>query len=167
MHAVENADPFHIARSRYFDAMAEFETQVVRVLRLGGVKVESECLGQKLDKLAKLEASSHLPKVAVAELAKIAATSGPMLDERNDIVHAVMEIVSFNGAPHAFFTNTRIEKVATSAVGRLISAAQFEKLELKTREVAAEMAQIGKPAPPAKKASSADDASVIPIRAEA
>lgn len=160
------ADPFHIARSRYLDAMAEFETQVIRVLRRGGVKVGNECLGQKLDKLASLNASCRLSKAAVARLHEIATGSGPLLDERNDIVHAAMDIVDLDGVAHALFSNTRLDDNSTSSIGRLISAAQFSRLEVRTRDLAKDMAAIGAPPAPAKKAPANAGASIVPIRKE-
>lgn len=159
MHA-EGSDAFHIARSRYLDAMAEFEAQVVRILRLGGLKAGSECLGQKLEKLASLKATCSLSKDAVKKAHDIVAGSGSMLDERNDIVHAVMRIVNFDGVTTAYFSNNRLDESDTSSVGRLINAAQFEQIERRTRSQTTRLASIGKPTPPAKKAPANADAPI-------
>lgn len=164
MQDINTTDSFHIARSRYFDAMAEFETQVVRVLRLGEVKVGSECLGQKLEKLKSLKASSRLSKEVIAKLGEFAMACGPMLDERNDIVHSAMKMVNLDGVPHGFFTNTRFEQCESSLVGRLVSAVQFQQLERETRNLASKMAQFGRPVAPVKKAPAAADASVVTMR---
>lgn len=138
-------DDFHISRSRYLNAIAKIEEQIVRLMQISELKVEKIGLGLNLRSLKTVKASPRLSKNHVAQLTGIVDEIALILEERADIVHGQLRIVKLDGQPYALFRNPQNIRRDGSETVRLISGEQFAQSTSRADSISADLKKIGQP----------------------
>ena len=104
---------------------------MVALLTRTGAKITNGPFGQKVQSIKKLEAMPGLSKTACASAAVLAGEIETILDVRNDLVHARLQIAIIGSDQRACFINAR-QCASGSQTARLFTLQGL-------REVTAEM----------------------------
>jgi hypothetical protein len=116
------------ARSDVLDAFADLESYVSAMLRLAGKSVsKGQCLGQRMQVLRGLEASSQLAKSNFAMRDRIVDEISDLLPVRADIVHSRMGECSIDGQKAAVFMNSH-DSAEPFPMPRFMTIADLKRL---------------------------------------
>lgn len=129
------ADAFHRERSKCLDAFAALEESVILALAKSGGKSGGEPFGKKIEALKKSKPSPTFTKVAHGAVTKLVADIEPILDLRNDLVHARLQIAKIGEDQRACFINARQCESGTQ-MARLFSLDSLREVTRKASQIA-------------------------------
>ena len=134
-------DSLHIARSCLLDSFAEIEESIICLQAKFGHKPSTATLGQRLEALRKVQASSQLSKVTVTRLQTLLERLATLNALRTDVVHAKMFVAPVAGEMRACFVNS-LECSKEFPSARLLTLDQFGKVSKELSELAATLTKL-------------------------
>ena len=147
----------HAERSRCIDAFAEVEELIVSLFDLLGCKSVSASFGQRVEVLAKAQATPRFSKQRLARLRELLTECADVSLIRNDIVHARLQLAELDSQYRACFVNAW-QCLSGGQTARLFSMDGLRELHDRLRRLSTELKQVlinpaSSPPPPLRAAA--------------
>lgn len=134
-------DAFHRERSRCLDGFAALEQSVIALLVRAQVKITNGPFGQKVQSLKKLEPGKGVTNSACLAASVLADDIATILDVRNDLVHARLQIALIGNDQRACFINAR-QCTSGAQLARLFSLESLREVTRKANLIAEQLAAL-------------------------
>lgn len=134
-------DAFHRERSKCLDGFAAIEQAVIALLTRTGAKITNGPFGLKVQAIKKLEVMPGLSKSACATAAVLAGEIETILDVRNDLVHARLQIATIGTDQRACFINAR-QCASGAQLARLFSLESLREVTRKANQIAEKLSAL-------------------------
>jgi hypothetical protein len=131
-------DAFHRERSKCLDAFVASEEAVIALLRQSGTRSGGEPFGKKVENLRKAKASLQYPAPLKARIDELLRQFDELMDARNDLVHARLQIAVIGEDQRACFINAR-QCANGSQSARLFSLEGLRALTRKADQLAQDL----------------------------